>query len=154
MIGGFIIYVLIQSMNPANKIAKDSRNVKEKDMAVQAWLEDTISIFMGDISSIFFSHVSPNLESIEDDIPPNPSDEYLRSDEFFYKAVKPLSEQTIVSELTNCFSNVFPNLSRELEQIRSELPKLLAKELKHIRYVAEKRKLQSAKKQGRKKIKT
>lgn len=139
MIGGFIIYVLIQSMNP--ELAKGSRNVNEKDIAVQAWLEDTISIFMRDISSLFFSHVYPHLECIDGDIPPNPSDEYLDSEEFFNKAVK-LSEQTIVSELTNCFSNVFPNLSRKLEQIRSELPKLLAEELKHIRDVAEKLKLQ------------
>jgi DNA-binding MarR family transcriptional regulator len=139
--GGFIIYVLIQSRNPANKIAHGSRNVKEKAIAIQAWLEDTISILMRDMSSLFFSHVYPHLESIGGDIPPHPSDDYLNSGEFFLKALK-LSEQEVVSELTNCFSDLFPNLSRELEQIRSELPKLLAEELKNIRHVAEKVKLQ------------
>lgn len=142
MLGGFIIYVLIQSKNSANKIAQGSRNVKEKDIAIQNWIEDTISILVRDISSLFFSHVYPHLESIDGDIPPNPSDEYLDSDEFFNKALKPLSEQTVFSELNKRFTNLYPNLSLELEKTRTQLPKLLAEELKHIRDVAEKLKLQ------------
>jgi DNA-binding MarR family transcriptional regulator len=145
IIGRFIIYVLIQSWNSENKIAQGSRNVKEKAIGIQTWLEDTMSILVRDISSIFFSrvypHVYPDLESTDGDIPLNPSDEYLHSNEFFKKAVK-LSQQTVVSELTNCFSNLFPNLSLELEKTRSKLPELLAQEIKHIKDVAEKRKLQ------------
>jgi predicted transcriptional regulator len=141
IIGGFIIYVLIQSRNSENKIAQRSKNIKEKAIVIQAWLEDTVSILVRDISSIFHSRVYPHLESIDGDIPPNPSDEYLHSKEFFNQAVK-LSPQTAVSELIDCYSRLFPNLSTELEKTRSKLPELLVQEIKHIKDVAEKRKLQ------------
>jgi predicted transcriptional regulator len=135
MFGGFITYILIQSMNPENKITEGSKNPIEKDIAVQAWLENIISIFMQNIVSRFEDRVFYHLESIGCNIPPNPSDE------FFDKAVK-LSDWQIVSELINCFSNLYPNLSRVLEKTRSELPKLVAREKKHIRFVAKKAKLQ------------
>jgi len=141
IIGGFIIHVLIQSRNSENRIGKGSKNVKEKAIAIQAWLEDIMSILVRDISNIFHSRVYPLLESIDGDIPPNPSDEYLHSKEFFSKAVK-LSRQTAAYELIGCYSSLFPNLSTELEKTRSKLPELLVQEIKHIKDVAEKRSLQ------------
>ncbi len=100
-----------------------------------------LRILVRDLSDIFHSRVYPHLESIDGDIPPNPSDEYLHSKEFFNQAVK-LSRQTAVSELIVCYSRLFPNLSTELEKTRSRLPELLFQEIKHINNVAEKRKLQ------------
>ncbi|HYA83608.1 MAG TPA: hypothetical protein VEH06_09200, partial [Candidatus Bathyarchaeia archaeon] len=131
IIGGFIIYMSIQSRNSENKIAQGSKNVKEKAIAIQAWLEDTMSILVRDISDIFHSRVYPLLlKSIDGDIPPNPSDEYLHSKEFF-KAAK-LSRQKAAYELIDCYSRLFPNLSTELEKTRSKLPELLMQEIKHI----------------------
>jgi biotin operon repressor len=142
IIGGFIIYVLIQSWNSENKIGKGSKNVQEKAIAIQAWLEDTMSILVRDISDIFHSRVnSLLLKSTHGDIPPNASDEYLHSKEFFSKAVK-LSRQKAAYELIDCYSCLFPNLSTELEKTRSKLPELLMQEIKHIKEVAEIRKLQ------------
>jgi predicted transcriptional regulator len=148
MFGGFITYTLIQSMNPENKIAQSSSNALEKDIVVQAWLEDTISIFIQNILSRFKDRVFPHLESIDGGIPPNASDseifdkaakDYLK---FFHKRPFFTLDQRFISELINCFSNLYPNLGHNLERIRSELPNLLAQEVNHIRYVAEKAKLQ------------
>ena len=81
---------------------------------------------MQNILSRFKDRVFYHLESIGCDIPPNPSDE------FFDKAVK-LSNLQITSELINCFSHLYPNLSLVLEKTRSELPKLVVQEKNHIR---------------------
>ncbi|HET7284950.1 MAG TPA: hypothetical protein VFI70_09720 [Nitrososphaeraceae archaeon] len=42
-IGAIITYLLIQSMNPDNKIMGDTKNDEEKDLNVQRWIDDAIS---------------------------------------------------------------------------------------------------------------
>jgi hypothetical protein len=130
-----------------NKIAQSSGNALEKDIVVQAWLEDTISIFIQNILSHFKDRVFP-LTSIDDGIPPNASDseifdkagkEYLK---FFHRRPFFTLDQRIISELIHCFSNLYPNLGHNLERARSEWPNLLAQQVNHIRYVAEKARLQ------------
>jgi hypothetical protein len=108
-LGGFIVYTLIQSMNPENKITQTSRNVVEKDFAVQAWLEDTLSILLENILSHFKERVFLCLEGIDDVICQNASKseidkvgtEYLK---FFHKRPFFTLDQRIISELINCFS--------------------------------------------------
>jgi predicted transcriptional regulator len=148
MFGGFITYTLIQSMNPENKIAQSSGNALEKDIVVQAWLEDTISIFIQNILSRFKHRVFPHLEFIDAGIPPNASDSeifdkackgYLK---FFHKRPFFTLDQRIISELINCFSNLYPNLGHDLEKTRSELPKLRAQEINHVRYIEERLRVQ------------
>jgi len=148
ILGGFIVYTLIQSMNPENKITQTSRNVIEKDFAVQAWLEDALSILLENILSHFKERVFLYLEGIDDDIRQNASEseifdkagtEYVK---FFDKRPFFTLDQRIISELINCFSQLFPNLSHDLEKIRSEVPKLLAQEINHMRYIEERVKVQ------------
>ena len=151
MFGGFMIYAMIQSMNPENKITK-TWNLVEEDIAVQAWLEDVILIFMKDILARFKSRVFDDLKSLDqillEDLPPKSSKSKIRDKNysiawhFFYQRPYFTLDQRIISELIGCFSNLYPKLSRILEKTRSELPKLVEKEINHMRYLEEAGKVQ------------
>jgi DNA-binding MarR family transcriptional regulator len=151
MFGGFMIYAMIQSMNPENKITQ-TWNLVEEDIAVQAWLEDVILIFMKDILSRFKSHVFDDLKSLDqillEDLPPKSSRSKIRDKNFsiawnfFNQRPYFTLDQRIISELIGSFSNLYPKLSRVLEKTRSELPKLLEKEINNMRYREEASKVQ------------
>jgi len=139
MLGGFITYTLIQSMNPENKITEYSRNIVEKDIAVQSWLEDTIDIVLENILFWFKELIYNHLETLDDAIPINASDSdalKIAGDiykTFFHKRPHLSLNENIISELTASFLKVYPNLGSTLEKIRSDLPKLLKEEINHIR---------------------
>lgn len=148
LLGGFMAYTLIQSMNPQNKITEYSRNNIERDIAVQAWLEDTISIVLEKILFWFKERIFPHLKTIDDDISINASDSgildkagnsYLR---FFHKRPYLTSNGKVISELIASFLKVYPNLGSSLEKIRSDLPKLLEEEINHIRHTEAKLEIQ------------
>jgi DNA-binding MarR family transcriptional regulator len=149
-LGGFITYALIQSMNPENKITEYSRNDEEKDIAVQAWLEDTMSIVLENILFRFKELIYNHLKTIDYDIPIpiNASDSdalniagniYQR---FFHKRPYLTLNEKVISELTASFLKVYPNLGSSLKKIRSDVPKLLEEEINHIRHTEAKIKIQ------------
>lgn len=141
-------YTLIQSMSPENKTTEYSRNNVERDIAVQAWLEDTISIVLEKILFRFKERIFPHLETIDDDIPINASDsdildkagnDYLR---FFHNRPYLTLNEKVISELTASFLKVHPGLGSSLEKIRLDFPKLLKEEINHIRHTETKLKIQ------------
>jgi predicted transcriptional regulator len=148
MFGAFMIYTLIQSMNPENKITEGSRNIVEKDLVVQAWIDDAIAILMRDILFRFKGHVFDYIEPSEVDIPVNLSDSKIfnlagnQYTKFFHKRPFFTLDKHIISQLINSFNNLYPNLGRELEKTMSELPKLVAQEIKRIKEVAKRVELQ------------
>jgi predicted transcriptional regulator len=145
ILGGFMIYAMIQSINLANNITERSRNAVEKDAAVEAWLKDITSLSMQDILSRFKSRVFLHLNSVDqilfDDLPPNASEQQIDHKDtkivmdFFFQRPYFTLDQRIISELSACFSNLYPKFSRVLEKTRSDLPNLVAKEINHIRYL-------------------
>src|SRR5207247_2610976 len=52
-LGAILTYFLIQSMDPSNKIAGDTKNGEEKDLNVQRWIDDAISSLRGFLLPIF-----------------------------------------------------------------------------------------------------
>jgi DNA-binding MarR family transcriptional regulator len=152
MFGGFMIYALIQSMNPANKITETSRNPVEKDATVEAWLKDITSLFMKDILSRFKSRVFHDLNSLDqillDDLPSKASEQQIFDKNaeiamnYYFQRPYFTLDQRVISELIGCFSSLYPKLSRVLEKTRSELPKLVDKEINHMRYLNEASKIQ------------
>jgi predicted transcriptional regulator len=150
--GGFMIYAFIQSMNPANKITETSRNSVEKDIAVEAWLGDLITIFMKDILSHFKSRVFHHLNSLDqillDDFPSKASEQQIFDKNaeiamnYYFQRPYFTLDQRVISELIGCFSSLYPKLSRILEKTRSELPNLVDKKINHMRYLNEASKIQ------------
>jgi hypothetical protein len=103
---------------------------------------------MRDILFRFKDRVFSYIEPMDVDIPLNASDSHLNDlacnhfIEFFYKRPFFTGRHQHVISLINSFCNWYPNLGRELEKTRSELPNLVAKEINHLRYLEEARKVQ------------
>jgi hypothetical protein len=83
-----------------------------------------------------------------EDLPPKSSRSKIRDKNFsiawnfFNQRPYFTLDQRIISELIGSFSNLYPKLSRVLEKTRSELPKLLEKEINNMRYREEASKVQ------------
>jgi predicted transcriptional regulator len=110
IIGGWITYILIQSMNPANKLTDYTKDITEKDLIMQSWIEDAISLIQPHLLFSFQYYIGPFLET------------FLRANKGkdIFNDQKSINE--FVSELNDAFSNLYPNLSCELEKTRAELP--------------------------------
>jgi hypothetical protein len=142
-VGAIITYLLIQSMNPLNKISGNTKNSVEKDLNVETWIDDVISSLRFALLPSIKEHVGIYLESLsEDSINSDGSINYKKDALAYLKYLygRPRYElsNTIISELMMAFSTLYPNLSKELERIRSVLPQLVAEEVEHWEYMGNK----------------
>jgi hypothetical protein len=64
IIGGFITYMLIQSMNAANKITDHIKDNVEKDITVEDWVEDAISQLRPSLLPFFKFMIFPFLQTV------------------------------------------------------------------------------------------
>ena len=90
------------------RITETSSNSIEKDIAVQAWLEDLMSIFMKDILYHFKGHVFHDLKSLDqiisEDLPPKASNRQIRDKnmsiamEYYFQRPYFTLDQRIISE--------------------------------------------------------
>ena len=107
---------------------------------------------MKDILYHFKGHVFHDLKSLDqiisEDLPPKASNRQIRDKnmsiamEYYFQRPYFTLDQRIISELTGCFSNLYPKFSSVLEKTRSELPNLVAKEINHMRYAEYARRVQ------------
>jgi hypothetical protein len=145
-VGAIITYLLIQAMNPLNKISGHIKNSIERDLNVETWIDDVITMLRPALLQSIKEHVGPHLESLDrGDVN---SDGLINYDhdksvgafvEYLYGS-RPHYElsDTIISELMTVFSILYPNLSKRFEKIRSDLPQLVAEEVEHWEYMGEK----------------
>jgi hypothetical protein len=141
-IGGIVTYMLIQSMNPSNKIADNSKNDEENDIKIQRWIDDTISSLCPVLLSTLKEHAAYLLRSIDDDTVYNDDGSInfkkgaLNLLNYLYN--KPLysANEKVILEFMTAFSNVYPRMTSILEIIRSQLPNVVNKEINHLEYEA------------------
>lgn len=146
-IGAIITYLLIQSMNPENKIAGNAANDEEKNLNVERWINDAISS-LGYVLLPFFKEwirVPLTMTSLQDSlVGSDDSSIYERAGLEFLADIRDRPQYTmkqkLISELMGSFSNSYPNIARELEKIdKSTLQQLAARELDHFEHVKRRR---------------
>jgi hypothetical protein len=145
-VGAIITYILIQAMNPLNKFGGNTKNLAERDLNVETWIDDVITTLRPALLQSIKRHVGPYLESLDYGVVN--SDGLINYDhdksvgafaEYLYVS-RPHYElsDTIISELMRAFSMVYPNLSKRFERIRSVLPQLVTEEVEHWEYMENK----------------
>ncbi len=125
-IGAIITYLLIQSMNPENKITGNATNDDEKDLNVERWINDAISS-LGYVLLPFFKEqirVPLIMSSLHDNLVDNhdSSIEEKAGLEFLANIrdrPEYMMKQKLISELMGSFSNSYPNIARELKKLIS-----------------------------------
>jgi DNA-binding MarR family transcriptional regulator len=159
-VGGFVTYILIQAMNPANNIAGNTKDNVEKDFDVQRWVGDAISIAQESLLHIFKKGASISLVNrrTKDDSFDMNSPEYFEKvayDRIKYYMRRPfyILDETVISELMTAFSNLYPELNYALEKNRLELPTLVDQEVDRLVFSVEKNKIQDACKHNYKRLK-
>jgi DNA-binding MarR family transcriptional regulator len=143
IVGGWITYILIQSMNPANKLTDHTKDTTEKNLIIQSWTEDAISLIQPYLLSFFNWYIYPFLKTLYERVSNLNGGFNNRKNinEVFYGFLDRQSfllDNEIASELNDAFSNLYPNLSRELENTRAELPMLVEHEINEMNHYAEK----------------
>ena len=144
-VGAVITYLLIQSMNPLNRISSNTENSVERDLNVETWIDDVITTLRPALLQSIKEHVGPHLEGLSQSVVVN-SDGSINYDydksgafvEFLYGRPRYEISDTIISELMMAFSTLYPNLSKKFERIRSALPQLVAEEVEHWEYMENK----------------
>ncbi len=141
-LGAIITYLLIQAMNPSNKIIGDTKNDEEKDLNVQRWLDDAVSSLRPALLPLFKDAVSAHLESHYDDYIND--DDSINLDKFgldfmsfgYDRPLYTLKEE-FISELMAAFSKSYPDITDGLEKIRSQIPRAVAQEKSHWEYMSD-----------------
>ena len=135
IVGGWITYILIQSMNPVNKLTNHTKDVTEKNIIVQTWIEDAISLIQPDLLFSFNYYISHCLKTLHkriSNLKGGFSDSKNINKVLFDFTINRrllVVDDEIASELNGAFSNLYPNLNRELEKTRAELPILVKREI-------------------------
>src|ERR671918_236183 len=130
-------------MNPANKLTDHVKDITEKNLSVETWVEDAISLIQPSLLSFFNYYISPFIETLHKRIRNREggfSDSKNINKVFFDFLLGPrlyVLDDEIASELNGAFSNLYPNLSSELEKTRVELPILVKHEIDEMNSYAE-----------------
>lgn len=102
-IGGFITYLLIQSMNPANVFTEHSEDHEEKGILIRKWINDVLSDLSDEILDLFMMHTE------------------------LHDSRSPRANYSQHHDLILAFSDVYPGLYQELECILQKLPEEIKK---------------------------
>jgi hypothetical protein len=139
-IGAITTYLLIQSMNPSNKImGNDTKNDEEKDLNVERWVDDAISSLRPMFLPLFKGYIGSLLTSLYDDCvnsdgSPNYEKAGLAFLSYTYDRPRYTLKEKFISELMSAFSKSFPSITNGLEYIRSQLPRAVAQQISHWEY--------------------
>jgi predicted transcriptional regulator len=142
-VGAIITYLLIQSMNPFNKISGVTKNSVESDLNVETWIDDVITTLRPALLQSIKEHIGPYLETLSQGVVNSDGSINYKKDigafaKYLYGRPHYQLRYTIISELMMAFSKLYPDLSKELERIRSVLPRLVAEEVEHWEYMGNK----------------
>jgi hypothetical protein len=103
---------------------------------IETWVEDAISLVQPLLLSFFNDYISPFIETLHTRIRNREGGfsnfknigKVVLSD-FLINRQSLVVDDEIASELNGAFSNLYPNLSLELEKTRAELPILVKREI-------------------------
>ncbi|MGA9171604.1 MAG: hypothetical protein WBZ20_15805, partial [Nitrososphaeraceae archaeon] len=122
-----------------NKIMGDTKNDEEKDLNVQRWIDDAISSLRPVLLPVFKELIGSFQTSRYDGcVNDDGSLNYDRAgiNVLSYDYDRPLYtlKEKFISELMYAFSNSYPSITNRLENIRSQLPRLVVEEISHWEY--------------------
>jgi predicted transcriptional regulator len=129
-VGAFIIYALIQAMNPNNN--KMSLSTKAQDEIVKKWADNCISAILPFLLNSFNNFVYMAIHQY-------PSDPDKEDNGFIHKSPKLVLKESTITEQLTAFRRLYPRLDYELNEMIVEMPKALEN---HKEYVKELRKRQ------------
>lgn len=143
-IGAIITYLLIQSMDPSNKIIEEGKDDEEKDLNVKRWMDDAVSSFLPHLLPIFKELIVSlfhNFKSLyEDYYDSNGSLDLhggaVRSLGYAFKRPFYTLDHKFISELVTAFTNSYPSLASGLDKIKAQLPMDVAKQVSRWEYEA------------------
>ena len=125
-LGAIITYLIIQAMNPFNRIMGDTKNDEQKDLNVQRWIDDAMSSLRPALLPLFKDAISVHLESqygnVNDDGSITLDKAGLDFMSFGYDRPLYTLKEEFISELMADFSKSYPSISDKLEKIRSQYP--------------------------------
>jgi hypothetical protein len=139
-VGAIITYLLIQSMNPLNKISGNTKNPVERDLNVETWVDDVITTLRPALLQSIKEHVGLYLETLSQGVVNSDGSINYKKDlgafaKYLYGRPRYELSGAVISELMTTFSTLYPSLSKRFERIRSVLPQLVAEEVEHWEYM-------------------
>jgi hypothetical protein len=111
-IGAFILYALIQAMNPDNN--KMSLSARGQDEIVKKWAENSISCILPFLVKDFNDFVYWAIGQY-----PRGTDERVK---FMNKSPRFVLDKSIISRLLTAFGRLYPRLRYEFDKMITELP--------------------------------
>lgn len=124
-VGSIITYLLIQSMNLSNQIVRELEDDEEKDLRVERWIDDAISSLLPILLPLFKEYTAALLKGINcwnEDGSLDEERTILRYLDYRYRSPLYVLSKELISEFMASFSEVYPNVTNALENIRSQLP--------------------------------
>ena len=119
-IGGFVIYILIQGMNPNNigKIIMSKEKSIEEDSLVDEWIQKAISSVIPFLGRNFKDSIYKALGRF-----PTSYEKHIK-----YMDKRPFLkfDKKTANELDNAFAELYPLLYHELKRIVTELPRKIS----------------------------
>ena len=125
----------------------DTKNDEEKDLNVQRWIDDAISSLRSVLLPLFKELIGTFVTSLYDDvINSDGSINYERLGlnvlSYDYDRPRYTLKEKFITELIMAFSKSYPSITNRLEYIRSQLPRVVAEEISHWKYLSYCSKLQ------------
>lgn len=119
-IGAYILYCLIQAMNQDNNILKETKYLK-KDSTIQEVVKLSIIPIVTELLSKFKDTIRIELSSLKGSYE-DPFGQFID-----YGMNQPEFQLTrnVIEEVSLVYSGLFPNMFRELEKIKKNLPFLM-----------------------------
>lgn len=136
-IGAFVIYVLIQSMNPSS--VKTETNKRHQYHASQVYIEKAISELIPYLMPAFGEYIEQYL-SLEFNL--KSDDEFM---DFFlnWHILSSKYNSKVIRQLLDSFGRLYPHVLRNLNKIKEDIPKEIDSIGQHREYIRMKLKSQS-----------
>jgi predicted transcriptional regulator len=136
-VGAIITYLLIQAMNPANRVTDGTKSNKEKDLDIQYWLDSATSslrlfslpIFQDTLGSCLhdFKYLIEDFTNKDGSFNQNKAGLYMLR--FKYNEPSYILEEKMIHELMIELRKTYPSITAELERVRAMVPRAVANQL-------------------------
>ncbi|HJT46886.1 MAG TPA: winged helix-turn-helix domain-containing protein [Nitrososphaeraceae archaeon] len=136
-VGAIVTYLLIQAMNPENRITDDSKSSKEKDLDIRYWVDSATSSLQQFLLPIFqnmlisylldFECLLNDFKNKDGSIDQNKV--ALYTIQFEHRQPFYILDNRMISELMSELHKIYPSIISELENVKAMVPKAVAKQL-------------------------
>lgn len=136
-IGAYIMYTLIQAMNPSNQYLQGEKYMR-KDLIIQEVVKYSIRSVVPELLSTFKDSIHMELESLIGD----EKDPFGAFIDYQWTIPQFLLKKETIDELMHVYSALFPTMFSELEKLKKSLPRLMSAYEYHMEYLRMQEKFQ------------